>query len=70
MRLDNGQPVKENTLRFVFTDAAHILVTNRLDGEIATGITGTVSRAVTLVLIPVIPIGFMLYRKRKRKVES
>lgn len=59
-----------NSITFDFTDATKLIVTNTLNGEVATGIASTIGTAIALTAIPILPIGYALYFKRRRKKLS
>lgn len=65
------QPVSNgNSITFNFTDAVKLIVTNTLNGETATGIASTLGTAIALIVVPILPIGYILYSKRRRKKLS
>ena len=66
-RLDNEAAESVTSKEFTFTGSMKLVVTNTLDGEIATGISSSLPRAISLVFVPILPIGMILYFKRKRK---
>ena len=66
-RLDNEAAESVTSKEFTFTGSMKLVVTNTLDGEIATGISSSLPRAISLVFVPMLPIGMILYFKRKRK---
>lgn len=66
-RLGDGAAEAVNRKKITFTDAATLTFTNTLNGEIATGIASTFGRAVMLIVIPMLPIGMILYQKRRKK---
>lgn len=55
------------TKTFVLSEETTLVVTNSLDGVIATGIASTVSASMMLFLLPILPIGWILYGRRKRR---
>ena len=69
-RLDDQDSVKDNTLSFDFSGAAKVVVTNTLDGDVATGVSSAFGSSLTVMLVPAVSIGLMLYCKRRRKRES
>lgn len=66
-RLGTGTAESVNRKKLTFTDTTTLAFTNTLNGEIATGIPSTFGRAVMLIVIPMMPIGMILYLKRRRK---
>lgn len=67
-----GEEAAEETdnVSFVFSGETHLLVTNTLDGEVNTGIAGTLGRSFMLVILPVIPVGMIYYFKKRRKFTA
>ena len=67
---DDDEAKQTDNMSFEFVGETKLVVTNRLDGDIATGIAGTVGRSLLLVLIPVLPLGMAVWSKRrKRRVD-
>ena len=69
MQLDGAEPETTSSVSFLFTAASELLVTNTRNGILPTGIPGTLCKALMLFLLPMIPIGLLLYAKRKRKAQ-
>ena len=64
----NDEPAEiTNKLNFMFTGTTVLFVTNTLDGEVATGLSSTFGRAAAMIILSAIPVGFILYYKRKKK---
>lgn len=68
-KLGSDDPVAGDSITFTFTDDQTLLVTNTLDGEVATGLTSTVTASAALVIFPMLSMGAILYCKRRRKEE-
>ena len=64
---NEAETVDGNCIQFTFTDSTSLLVQNMLDGIIPTAASANTSRALALILLPVIPVGIVLLRKRKNK---
>lgn len=69
MQLDGAEPENTSSVSFLFTAASELLVTNTRNGILPIGIPGTLRKALMLFLLPMIPIGLLLYAKRKRKAQ-
>ena len=65
--LGGAEAVSDDELEFTFTDSVELVVTNTLNGTIPSGIAGTAVRSAAMVMIPLLPIGYALLSKRKRK---
>lgn len=62
----NDSPAQEgNTITFQFTESSKLLVTNTLDGVIATGISTGFQKAWILILLPAGLISILIYSRRK-----
>ena len=70
MELDGTEQGNINSISFTFSAASELLVTNTRSGVLPTGISGTLCKALLLFAMPMIPIGLILYSKRKRKRTS
>ena len=53
--------------QFVLTEAADLTVTNTCSGILPTGIAGSAVPAVLLVILPLFPLGCILYCKKRRR---
>ena len=67
--IDNAETVSGNSIIFTFNDSAELIVTNTLNGVVATGITSSIARSVLLVIVPILPISIILCCKRRRKQQ-
>lgn len=66
-KLGDSDPQSTDNVSFVFDGETHLLVTNTLDGAIATGIAGTLGRSLLLVILPTIPLGMVFCLKRRKR---
>jgi hypothetical protein len=55
---------------FVLTEATDLTVTNTCSGIIPTGIAGSAVPAVLLVILPLFPLGCILYCKKRRRTAA
>lgn len=69
-KLNDDEALEDSKITFEFTDDAQLLVTNRRNGTVMTGIISTVGKAVALIFIPAAAIGAILYRKRRRRRQT
>ena len=67
MSLDGDGTVSGSTAEFSFTGSRTVVVTNTLNGVIPTGIASAAAKALMLTFLPAIPIGCILYSKRRRR---
>ncbi len=67
MKLDGTDQGNINSISFTFSEASELIVTNTRNGVLPTGIPGTLCKALLLFVMPMMPIGLILYSKRKRK---
>lgn len=67
MKLDETDKGDTNSVTFEFLAASELLVTNARNGILPTGIPGSLCKALLLFLVPTVPIGAILYSKRKKK---
>ncbi|MDO4863738.1 MAG: SpaA isopeptide-forming pilin-related protein [Ruminococcus sp.] len=65
-RLGDSEPVKKSKLSFEFTESEKLTVTNRLDGDVATGIPLTFGNSLAITAFPMIMVGYIMYRRRRR----
>lgn len=65
-KLGNEDSHLGSSYTFEFTDSVELVVTNTLSGEVATGVSSTFARAFALLIIPAIPLGIIIYRRRRR----
>ena len=66
-KLGEGEAESGYSKAFPFTEAVTLLVTNRLDGDIATGISVFGRKSAVLVVIPLASLSAVIYMKRRRK---
>ena len=69
-RLGTAEPQAGDTFTFTFTDSEKLVVTNTLNGLIATGISSSLRSAIMMVLFPMTAIGGILYYKKRRRDEA
>ncbi|GEM_PF-5928185 len=69
-KLNDDEAPEDSKITFEFTDDAQLLVTNRRNGTVMTGIISTVGKAVVLIFIPAEAIGAILYRKHRRRRQT
>ncbi|HOC35241.1 MAG TPA: SpaA isopeptide-forming pilin-related protein [Ruminococcus flavefaciens] len=67
MQLNHAEVQNTDSITFAFSATTELLVTNIRNGVLSTGIPDTLCKALLLFIVPVPPIGMLLYSKRKRK---
>ncbi len=67
MQLNHAEVQNTDSIMFAFSATTELLVTNIRNGVLPTGIPDTLCKALLLFIVPVPPIGMLLYSKRKRK---
>ena len=70
MQLNHAEAQNTDTITFTISATTELLVTNTRNGVLPTGIPGTLCKALLLFVMPMMPIGLILYSKRKRKRTS
>ena len=70
MQLNHAETQNTDSITFTFSATTELLVTNTRSGILPTGISGTICKALLLFVMPTMPIGLILYSKRKRKRTS
>jgi hypothetical protein len=70
MQLNHAEAQNTDSITFPFSATTELLVTNTRSGILPTGISGTLCKALLLFIMPMIPVGLILYSKRKRKQTS
>lgn len=66
-RLGSEAAEETDNVSFVFSGETHLLVTNTLDGDINTGLAGTLGRSLVLVMLPMVPVRIIFYYKRRKR---
>ena len=67
-KLSAASAEKVNTVSFTLTGPETLIVTNTLQGTVPTGITNTFAVSLMLAVMPLLPIGYVTYiRKRKKE---
>lgn len=56
-----------NSVTFEFTGSTELVFTNSLNGEVPTGLDSTVRTSLILIAAPAALIGFVMYRRRRRR---
>ena len=64
---DDEEAKQTDNVSFVFVGESKLVVINRLDGDVATGIFGSMGRSLQLVIIPAFTIGIMVGLKRRKR---
>ena len=67
MKLDETDKGDTNSVTFEFLAASELLVTNTRNDILTTGIPGSLCKSLLLFVVPTVPIGAILYSKRKKK---
>lgn len=70
MQLNHADALNTDSITFTFSATTELLVTNTRSGILPTGISGTLCKALLLFVMPTMPIGLILYSKRKRERTS
>ena len=70
MQLNHAEAQDTDSITFSFSATTELLVTNTRSGILPTGISGTFCKALLLFVMPMMPVGLILYSKRKRKRAS
>lgn len=70
MQLNHAEAQNTDSITFPFSATTELLVTNTRSGILPTGISGTLCKALLLFIMPMMPVGLILYSKRKRKRTS
>ena len=56
-----------SSIRFVFSGSEKLIVTNTLDGEIATGLSSSFARSLAFLGVSAVSVGFVVCLKRRKK---
>ncbi len=66
-KLSGGDAEVRTSKTFTVDSATNLLVVNTLNGTVATGVASSFMTAAILMLAPVVPLGMLLYCKRRRR---
>lgn len=67
MKLDSQESIEGNTISFTFSGSDVLTVTNTLDGTVPSGLSSNIRTALALIALPLLPVGCILYCKRRRR---